>query len=94
MPSILLPAPVPVPEPELFGISAPTTSTTVALALCDALGLATANALHGEALDGVFKLAHPGGAIGEAAKLGPSSVVTEVDVTAGLGVDDGGMEMG
>ncbi|KKA18048.1 Sugar isomerase, KpsF/GutQ [Rasamsonia emersonii CBS 393.64] len=44
--TILLPAPVHVDEETSFGVSAPTTSTTVALALGDALALATARSLH------------------------------------------------
>ena len=61
--SILLPAPIPVSEVESFGVAAPTTSTTVALALTDALAMAVARRLH---LDpsAVFQGYHPGGAIG------------------------------
>jgi hypothetical protein len=66
--SVLLPTPVPVPEAQLFGVSAPTTSTTVTLALCDALAIAAANALHGNLVEDIFKKHHPGGAIGIATK--------------------------
>ena len=61
--SILLPAPIPVSEVESFGVAAPTTSTTVAIALTDALAMAVARRLH---LDpsAVFQGHHPGGAIG------------------------------
>ncbi|CAF9922289.1 hypothetical protein IMSHALPRED_005648 [Imshaugia aleurites] len=61
--SILLPAPIPSSEVDSFGVAAPTTSTTVALALTDALAMAVARRLH---LDPsvVFQGYHPGGAIG------------------------------
>ena len=44
--SILLPAPIPVSEVQAFGVAAPTMSTTVALALTDALAIAVARRLH------------------------------------------------
>lgn len=61
--SILLPAPIPITEVESFGVAAPTTSTTVALALTDAIAMAVARRLH---LDpsAVFQGYHPGGTIG------------------------------
>ncbi|KAF6227911.1 hypothetical protein HO133_007639 [Letharia lupina] len=61
--SILLPAPIPTSEVDSFGVAAPTTSTTVALALTDALAMAVARRLH---LDPsvVFQGYHPGGTIG------------------------------
>ena len=64
--AILLPAPIPEPEEEIFGVAAPTTSTTVALAVADMLALTVADAIHvhGEDKRGVFKRNHPGGAIG------------------------------
>ena len=61
--SILLPAPIPISEVESFGVAAPTTSTTVALALTDALAMAVARRLHLDA-SAVFQGYHPGGAIG------------------------------
>ncbi|MCJ1455984.1 hypothetical protein MMC28_006341 [Mycoblastus sanguinarius] len=61
--SILLPAPVPVSEVQTFGVAAPTTSTTVALALTDALALSVARRLHPN-FSAVFQGYHPGGAIG------------------------------
>lgn len=70
--TILLPAPVHVDEETSFGVSAPTTSTTVALALGDALALATARSLHttpGRGPAEVFKGFHPGGAIGAASAV-------------------------
>ncbi|KAI5851606.1 hypothetical protein DFP73DRAFT_537815 [Morchella snyderi] len=65
--AILLPAPIPEPETVSFGVSAPTTSTTVALALGDALAVACARQLHnhdGNMPADVFRRNHPGGAIG------------------------------
>ena len=59
---------MPVPEKELFGVAAPTTSTTVALAVCDAVALAVAEELHADREGGVravFGNCHPGGAIGK-----------------------------
>ncbi|KAH8689535.1 hypothetical protein BGW36DRAFT_308767 [Talaromyces proteolyticus] len=66
---ILLPAPLHIDEETSFGLSAPTSSTTVALALGDALALAAARNLHtlpGQGPAEVFKGFHPGGAIGAA----------------------------
>ena len=68
--SILLPAPIHESEQTSFGINAPTSSTTVALALGDSLALAVAEALHttpGKSPADVFHSHHPGGAIGAAA---------------------------
>ncbi|EED21990.1 sugar isomerase, KpsF/GutQ [Talaromyces stipitatus ATCC 10500] len=68
--TILLPAPLHIDEESSFGLSAPTSSTTVALALGDALALAAAHKLHtlpGQGPAEVFKGYHPGGAIGAAA---------------------------
>jgi D-arabinose 5-phosphate isomerase GutQ len=61
---ILLPAPVHALEDDSFGVSAPTTSTTVALAVTDMLALTVADQLHGDTTKQVFKRNHPGGAIG------------------------------
>ena len=61
---ILLPAPIPVSEADSFGVAAPTTSTTVALALTDALAISTARVLHTDP-SRAFKRNHPGGAIGK-----------------------------
>lgn len=60
----LLPAPIPVTEVQSFGVSAPTTSTTVALALTDALALAVGRTLHTDP-QAAFKRNHPGGVIGQ-----------------------------
>ncbi|KAF8245320.1 SIS domain-containing protein [Wilcoxina mikolae CBS 423.85] len=72
--AILLPAPIPESEVASFGIAAPTTSTTVAMALGDALALSAADRLHDGADGGmgpreVFRKNHPGGAIGLANKM-------------------------
>ncbi|GAO18075.1 hypothetical protein UVI_02059910 [Ustilaginoidea virens] len=64
--TILLPAPIPESEKTSFGVSAPSTSTTVALALGDALAMAAANEMH-DNVAAVFAKNHPGGAIGAAA---------------------------
>ncbi|KAJ5776252.1 uncharacterized protein N7511_001263 [Penicillium nucicola] len=67
---ILLPAPIHEDEDTSFGVSAPTSSTTVALSLGDALAIATARKLHtasGKTPAEVFRGFHPGGAIGAAA---------------------------
>lgn len=62
---ILLPAPIHEPETVSFGVSAPTTSTTVALSVGDALAIVAARELH-PSVSTVFAQNHPGGAIGEA----------------------------
>lgn len=49
---------------ESFGVAAPMTSTTVALAVADMLALCIAEQIHGDAKSQVFKRNHPGGAIG------------------------------
>lgn len=71
---ILLPAPIHEDEESSFGVCAPTSSTTVALALGDALAIATARKLHsatGKSPAEVFRGFHPGGAIGAAAAETP-----------------------
>ncbi|KAL8728097.1 MAG: hypothetical protein Q9166_005622 [cf. Caloplaca sp. 2 TL-2023] len=64
---VLLPAPIPCSEMDVFG--APTSSTTTALSLTDALALALARRLHPDPST-VFHHHHPGGAIG--ASAGPT----------------------
>lgn len=67
---VLLPAPIHEEEETSLGVSAPTSSTTVALCLGDALALAIARKLHtdpGRGPADVFRSHHPGGAIGAAA---------------------------
>ncbi|KAL4896140.1 hypothetical protein BDV59DRAFT_128403 [Aspergillus ambiguus] len=77
---ILLPAPIHEDEESSFGVAAPTSSTTVALALGDALAIATARRLHtspGRGPAEVFKSFHPGGAIGATS----SSVFTPMSMS-------------
>lgn len=64
--TVLLPAPIHESETASFGVSAPTTSTTMALAVGDALALTCAQELNPCAggVAGVFGRNHPGGAIG------------------------------
>ncbi|KAK1825820.1 arabinose 5-phosphate isomerase [Podospora conica] len=68
--TILLPAPIPEPETASFGVAAPTTSTTVALTVGDALAIVASREMHGAGAGGgvasVFARNHPGGAIGQA----------------------------
>ncbi|RMY08205.1 hypothetical protein D0868_04938 [Hortaea werneckii] len=61
---VLLPGPIPEKEEESFGVGAPTTSTTVALAVADMLALTLAQELHRGKTGETFKRNHPGGAIG------------------------------
>lgn len=71
---ILLPAPIHEDEESSLGVSAPTSSTTVALCLGDALAIATARKLHtapGRGPAEVFRSFHPGGAIGATASGTP-----------------------
>lgn len=70
--TILLPAPIHKSETDSFGVSAPTTSTTIALALGDALAVVISAELH-SSVAAVFSKNHPGGAIG-AAFQGPQKV--------------------
>lgn len=63
--TILLPAPVHESETVSFGVPAPTTSTTVALAVGDALAIVASRELHPHVAS-VFARNHPGGAIGAA----------------------------
>ncbi|KAL2134537.1 hypothetical protein VTI74DRAFT_11509 [Chaetomium olivicolor] len=67
--TILLPAPVHEPETTSFGVAAPTTSTTVALTVGDALAIVASKEMHSASAGGVaavFARNHPGGAIGAA----------------------------
>ena len=63
--TILLPAPIHEAETISFGVSAPTTSTTVALTVGDALAIVASQELH-PSVASVFAKNHPGGAIGAA----------------------------
>lgn len=62
--AILLPAPIHELEEISFGVCAPTTSTTVTIAVGDMLALTVAEALYEEETKSVFRKNHPGGAIG------------------------------
>ncbi len=75
--TILVPAPVHEPERTSFGVSAPTTSTTAALALGDALAMTAAHELHPN-LARAFARNHPGGAIGVAAAAAASASSKQV----------------
>nr|OQO27807.1 hypothetical protein B0A51_04620 [Rachicladosporium sp. CCFEE 5018] len=75
--SILLPTPIPEKEEISFSVSAPTTSTTVTLAVADMLALTIAEQLHQTRKKEVFARNHPGGAIGVAYR---EVVKVEVDV--------------
>ena len=66
--SILLPAPIHELEEVSFGVCAPTTSTTVTIAVGDMLALTVAEALHQDETKAVFRTNHPGGAIGAKAR--------------------------
>lgn len=70
--TILVPAPVHMPEKISFGVSAPTTSTTAALAIGDALAMTAAQEMHPN-IASAFAKNHPGGAIGVAAAASSSS---------------------
>jgi D-arabinose 5-phosphate isomerase GutQ len=63
--TILLPAPVHEAETASFGVAAPTTSTTVALTVGDALAIVASKEMHA-CVSEVFRRNHPGGAIGQA----------------------------
>ncbi|KAM5352338.1 hypothetical protein ACJ41O_005061 [Fusarium nematophilum] len=95
--TILLPAPIPEPEETSFGVSAPTTSTTVALALGDALAMAAAKEIH-TSVSAVFASNHPGGAIGAAARQ-PRTIKdisikwSDIPVAGELGEDSLGVDL-
>ena len=75
--NILLPTILHESEIASFGISAPTTSTTITLALGDSLALTIAEALHsssGLETPQVFAQNHPGGAIGASFKEDSKSI--------------------
>ncbi|KAL2258834.1 hypothetical protein VTK26DRAFT_7691 [Humicola hyalothermophila] len=100
--TILLPALVHEPETVSFGVAAPTTSTTVALAVGDALALVSARELypgHGQSgadvqspggVAEVFKRNHPGGAIGAVLRGGSLRAGTDGGRGGGGGGGGGG----
>ena len=77
--TILLPAPVHETETASFGVAAPTTSTTVALTVGDALAIVASREMHA-CVPSVFARNHPGGAIGAALWKKPSEDVRTVMV--------------
>lgn len=66
--AIILPAPIHEPEEVSFGVRAPTTSTTVAIAVGDMLAITTADRVHEDRTKGIFTKNHPGGTIGVKAR--------------------------
>jgi D-arabinose 5-phosphate isomerase GutQ len=88
--TILLPAPIHELEEVSFGVCAPTTSTTVTIAVGDMLALTVAEAIYEREEEGVkdvFKRNHPGGAIG--AKARKLDIDTEIIVSEGLATPPG-----
>lgn len=83
--AILLPAPIHELEEVSFGVCAPTTSTTVTIAVGDMLALTVAEAMHREETKTVFKRNHPGGAIGAKARRLKDDTV-EITLTQGDGM--------
>lgn len=78
--AVLLPSPIHESETDSFGFSAPTTSTTIALALGDALAVAISEEIHPGTVSDVFSRNHPGGAIGAAVKKQSQKKVSELAV--------------
>ncbi|KAK4201485.1 putative arabinose 5-phosphate isomerase [Triangularia verruculosa] len=81
--TILLPAPIHEPETKSFGVSAPTTSTTVALTVGDALAIVASRELH-PSVASVFAKNHPGGAIGAALRKPGLSEKSVREVAIGM----------
>ncbi|KAK3325908.1 hypothetical protein B0H66DRAFT_143034 [Apodospora peruviana] len=77
--TILLPAPIHEAETKSFGVSAPTTSTTVALTVGDALAIVASQEMH-PSVASIFAKNHPGGAIGAALRR-PQEDVRHVAVS-------------
>ncbi len=75
--AILLPAPIHKSETDSFGFNAPTTSTTMAIALGDAFAVVISNELHIN-VQAVFLSNHPGGAIGASTKTEALVKVEEI----------------
>jgi D-arabinose 5-phosphate isomerase GutQ len=78
----LLPAPIHELEEVSFGVCAPSTSTTVTIAVGDMLALTVAEALYEREEEGVkdvFRRNHPGGAIGAKSR----KIEVEVEVKCG-----------
>ncbi|CAK7197669.1 hypothetical protein SEUCBS139899_000317 [Sporothrix eucalyptigena] len=83
--TILLPAPIPVEEKVSFGVAAPTSSTTTALAVGDALAIVTSKELH-PSTESVFRRNHPGGAIGDAFRRTSAASLPQNDTIRQLAV--------
>lgn len=71
--AILLSAPIHELEKVSFGVSAPTTSTTAAITLGDALAIAISKTIHDNTHE-IFLKNHPGGAIGATIKPAPKKI--------------------
>jgi len=71
--AILLSAPIHELEKVSFGVSAPTTSTTAAITMGDALAIAISKTIHDNTHD-IFLKNHPGGAIGATIKPAPKKI--------------------
>ncbi|KAJ5716227.1 hypothetical protein N7493_008138 [Penicillium malachiteum] len=87
---ILLSAPIHEEEETSLGVSAPTSSTTVALCLGDALAIAIARKLHtapGKGPAEVFRSHHPGGAIGAAAALSATPMTASLSAHSNVSFD-------
>ncbi|PMD25510.1 SIS domain-containing protein [Hyaloscypha hepaticicola] len=82
--TILLPAPIHKSETDSFGFNAPTTSTTMALALGDALAVVISNELHIN-VQAIFSQNHPGGAIGQAIPKKLSDLVIPISEITDIG---------
>jgi len=83
--AILLPAPIHELEEVSFGVCAPTTSTTVTIAVGDMLALTVAEALHQEDAKDVFRKNHPGGAIGaKSRRIDKEQTSTDAKECSGL----------
>lgn len=83
--NFLLPTTLHESEISSFGFSAPTTSTTITLALGDALALSVAETLHsssGLETPRVFAANHPGGAIGAAHSQSSSDTIQRMSSIA------------
>ena len=77
---ILLPTPIPISEIAAFGVPTPTSSTTITLALTDALALAAARRLHSDPQI-IFRHNHPGSAIGTDTAITRSRLMRDITTT-------------
>ncbi|KAF2472586.1 SIS domain-containing protein [Lindgomyces ingoldianus] len=79
--AVLLPAPIHEAEEISFGVCAPTTSTTVAIAVGDMLALTVAEAIHQGNTKQIFQRNHPGGSIGAQARQPVSGEEAEEEIS-------------